>query len=217
MGDPRGTVVGSERGTGCEPVIQRCQRTVKPALRTPCGEEDQLLCCTPKVFSRQISFGRSFIRDGLFKPLLGHEGTRIRNSGCVCVLLLGFVTREIGLICSVQTAFFVDRRVDFGVEKTNPSWTGSYSIPFISLIWRRASSFISASRSTACGLERLQQGEVLLHRTIHALLVERQELELLGLAENQRGSEGIVDVRMVGSVSRIGRCVRGRRGCLRRR
>jgi hypothetical protein len=49
MGDPRGRLA-SEPRTGCEPVIQRCQRTVKLALRTPCGEEDQLLCWTRKYF-----------------------------------------------------------------------------------------------------------------------------------------------------------------------
>ena len=46
----------------------------------------------------------------------------------------------------------------------------------------------------AGGLERLQQGEVLLHGAVQALLVEREELELLRLhGEDARSGEGVID------------------------
>jgi len=56
----------------------------------------------------------------------------------------------------------------------------------------------------AGGLERLQQGEVLLNGAVQPLLVEREELELFRLhGENARGREGGIDLFVVGELAAV--------------
>ena len=88
----------------------------------------------------------------------------------------GFVPTEISKICSLQSAVLVDGSVDFGVRKNEAifDWFVAQALHFTELEELLRFLHFRFAFGDACGLEALQQGEVLLDAAIEALIVEGQ-------------------------------------------
>jgi hypothetical protein len=136
-------------------------------------------------------------------------------SGSCGLEFSGAIFGEIGCCRAFEALLAVDGGVDFGSRKNESilsgirracaAFAGKYSNAFISLSFRNAdASFILASRSRLrTDWRDLQHGEVLLDGPVDALLVEREELELLRFeGEHARRDESGVELGNVGAALR---------------
>src|SRR5579863_6956792 len=153
-------------------------------------EEGQTNGCETEDDDAARTRGRKIPSDFIIAVLSG--GERLEFSG--------FVFGEIGGSGAVEALVAVDGGVDLVIRKYKAvlRW-GVFQTPHFTE-FEQAGSFLhfGGALRFAGGLEGLQHGEVLLDAAVDALLVEREELELLRLhREDSRGGQGGVDLFVV--------------------